>query len=114
MGKSKHDALVILSLAKKGIEADSSAHSKIGLTRKQYYVRLMQLKDARLIEKKGNYYFQTTMGSFLYENCINAARHAIKNSKQMSMIDVLRKQENFSEEELLRLKSTICNLPVAS
>ncbi len=111
---SKLDALVILSMASKGIEADTSTYSKIGLTRKQYYTRLMQLKNAGLIEKKGNHYFKTTKGSFLEEKCIDAVMHAIKNSKQMTMIDVLRRQGNLSEEELLKMKSTLCYVPVTS
>lgn len=95
---SKFDALTIFSLAKDGIEADVSTPTKIGLTRKQYYTRLMQLKNVGLIHKEGNRYYQTTMGSFLYQNCINSVIHAIKNSKQMTMIDVLKGKGIFTEE----------------
>ncbi len=106
---SKMDALVVLSMAKDGIRAESSTHSMIGLTRKQYYTRLMQLKKAGLIEKKENIYVQTTMGSFLQENCINSVMHAIRNYKKMAMVDVLRRGGNFSDEDLLRIKSTVCS-----
>ncbi|MGH9909418.1 MAG: hypothetical protein ACRD32_02140 [Nitrososphaerales archaeon] len=108
---SKLDALIILSMAIHGIEADTSTCSKVGLTKKQYYTRLMQLKKVGLIEKKGKFYFQTIMGSFLYQNCINAVIHVIKNSKQMAMLDVLEKQGNLSDEELLKMKDILCSLP---
>ena len=111
---SKFDALTIFSMAKDGIEADVFAPSKIGLTRKQYYTRLMQLKDAGLIEKKGNMYYQTTKGSFLYEKCVNAAIHAIRNSKQMAMIDVLKRQGRFTEEDLQRMKTSVLMIPKAT
>ena len=111
---SKFDALTIFSMAKDGIEADVSAPSKIGLTRKQYYTRLMQLKDAGLIEKKGNMYYQTTKGSFLYEKCVNTVIHAIRNSKQMAMIDVLKRQGRFTEEDLQRMKTSVLMIPKAT
>ena len=104
---SSADALIIFSMTKDGIEADTFTYSKIGLTRKQYYVRLMQLKDAGLIEKKDNTYFQTTMGSFLQENCINTVAHAVKNSKKMAMIDVLKRNDKFSEEDLCEMKMAV-------
>ncbi len=66
---SKFEALIILHNAKYGIEADLSTHSKVGLTKSRYYGRLMRLKNAGLIKKKGKFYFQTALGSFLYENC---------------------------------------------
>ena len=109
---SNVDALLIFSMAKDGIEAETRTHSKIGLTRKQYYTRLMQLKNTGLIERKGKLYFQTTMGSFLQENCINSVIHAIRNAKKMSMIDVLSSNSNFSEEDLLQMKSAICTIPI--
>ena len=111
---SKMDALVVLSMAKDGIRAESSTHSMIGLTRKQYYTRLMQLKKAGLIEKKGNMYYQTTKGSFLYEKCVNIVIHAIRNSKQMAMIDVLKRQGRFTEEDLQRMKTSVLMIPKAT
>ncbi len=106
---SKEDALLIFSMAKNGIEADISAHNKIGLTRKQYYTRLAQLKNAGVIEKKEASYFQTTLGSFLYENCIGMVLHAIRNSKQMAMIDVLRRSDNFPEN-IESIKNAVCKI----
>lgn len=111
---SNIDALLIFSMAKDGIEADTRTYSKIGLTRKTYYTRLIQLKKAGLIEKKGKLYLQTTMGSFLYENCINPIVYAIRNSKQMAMLDVLTSNSNFSEEDLLQMKSAVCRIPVGT
>lgn len=110
---SNTDALSIFLMAKDGIEGEATTHSKIGLTRRRYYVRLMQLKSAGLIEKKGKLYFHTTMGSFLHENCINGITHAIRNKKKMAMIDVLKRQGNFAEEDLHQMQSAICRIPLS-
>ncbi len=78
---SNLDALLLFSLMSDGIEADTSTHSRIGLTRKQYYTRLTQLKNAGLVEKRDTRYFLTNLGSFLHENCINPVMEAARNSK---------------------------------
>ena len=104
---TRPDALMILAFAKQGIEADSGTYSKVGMTRKRYYSRLRQLKNAGLIEKKSTLYFQTTMGSFLQENCINPIIYSTNNKKQMAMIDALKRAGNFSEEDLQRIKSSV-------
>ena len=104
---SKFEALIILHNAKHGIEADLSTHSKVGLTKSRYYSRLMRLKNAGLIKKKGKSYFQTALGSFLYENCVDPAIHAVRNRKKMLVIDVLESNGNFSDEELLRIKTCL-------
>ncbi len=109
---ANHDALAIFCMSKDGIEADTSTHSRIGFTKKQYYTRLMQLKRVHLIEKKENLYYQTTMGSFLYQNCLNAVQHAISNRKKMTMIDILRSQGRFSEEDLLQMESVVSRMPL--
>lgn len=105
---SKEDALLILSMTKKGMKTDTLTCNKIGLTRKQYYTRLKQLKSERFIEKSGSSYFQTTFGSYIYENCINVLLAAIKNRKQMAMIDVLKRSNNFYEDITL-LKNILFN-----
>jgi hypothetical protein len=107
------DALTIFTLAKDGVGGDTFAYQKVGLTRKQYYIRLMQLKRAGLVEKKEHLYFQTTMGSFVYENCIGAASHAVRNSRKMVMVDVLKKEKKFTEEELLQMKMSVCSFKTA-
>lgn len=104
---SKSDALLIFSMARDGIEADGLTYARIGLTKKQYYTRLMQLKDMGLIEKRGNCYFQTTKGSFIQESCINAAIHAASNGRKMAMIDVLKRQGEITEEDLLQMKRVV-------
>ncbi len=106
------DALTILSMAKDGIEANSRTYSMLGLSKKMYYTRLMQLKNAGLIKKRGNLYIQTTMGSFLQENCINSVVQATKNRKKMTMIDVLVRNRNFPEEDLLQMKNTLWKIQI--
>ena len=59
-------------------------------------------------------YYQTTKGSFLYEKCVNTVIHAIRNSKQMAMIDVLKRQGRFTEEDLQRMKTSVLMIPKAT
>lgn len=101
---SSFEALVILYNAKYGIKADTSAHSKLGVTKSRYYSNLMQLKNAGMIKKKGKFYFQTTLGSFLHENCIIPAVYAIRNQKKLLVIDLLESHGKFSHEDLLQIK----------
>ncbi len=106
------DTLTILSMAKDGIEANSRTYSMVGLSKKMYYTRLMQLKNAGLIKKRGNLYIQTTMGSFLQENCINSVVQATKNRKKMAMIDVLVSRGDISEEDLLQMKDALWKIQI--
>lgn len=106
---SKEHSLLILSITKNGMKADTLACNKIGLTKKQYYTSLMQLKSEGLIEKNGSSYLQTTLGSFICENCINVLLSAMKNRKQMAMVDVLRRSNKFSED-ITRIKDFVCKI----
>jgi len=106
---SKQDALLIFSIAKDGMESSSMNYNKMGLTRKQYYTRLMQLKREGLIERNGNFYYHTTLGTFIYENCVNMLLAAIRNRKYMAMVDVLKHSNYFSQDATLT-KNVINNI----
>ena len=106
---SKQDALLIFSIAKDGMESSSMNYNKMGLTRKQYYTRLMQLKREGLIERNGNFYYHTTLGTFIYENCVNMLLAAIRNRKYMAMVDVLMHSNYFSQDATLT-KNVINNI----
>jgi len=84
-------------------------YNKMGLTRKQYYTRLMQLKREGLIERNGNFYYHTTLGTFIYENCVNMLLAAIRNRKYMAMVDVLMHSNYFSQDATLT-KNVINNI----
>lgn len=67
---SRSDALQILELAEKGINVHAEIHLQIGITRKQYRVRLSQLVKTGLLENAGDVYLQTRFGTAVYQNYI--------------------------------------------
>ncbi|HVX01810.1 MAG TPA: hypothetical protein VHA09_01510, partial [Nitrososphaera sp.] len=48
---SRKDTLTLFLLAKDGLRSELRTASIVGLSKKQYYTRLNQLKNAGLIEK---------------------------------------------------------------
>lgn len=97
---SKKDALEIFLLAKDGLKAEADTPQKIGLTRKQYYTRLKQLVDNGLIDKFGDMYLHTTLGSFIHQKHILELSESIKNVEEMKMVDTLKRTRQFSESEI--------------
>lgn len=74
---SRPGALEILELAEKGIKVHAEIHLQIGLARKQYRVRLLQLVKTGLLEKTGGMYLQTKFGTAVYQNYIPRFRAII-------------------------------------
>ena len=97
---SKKDALSIFLLAKDGLKAETNTPRKVGLTRKQYYTRLKQLVDSGLIDKSGDEYTHTTLGSFVHQKHIMELFEHTKNVKQMKMVDTLKRTRQFSEDDI--------------
>jgi predicted transcriptional regulator len=97
---SKKDALSIFLLAKEGLKAETNTPQKVGLTRKQYYTRLKQLVDSGLIDKSGDEYTHTTLGSFVHQKHVLELFEHAKNVKQMKMVDTLRRTRQFSEDDI--------------
>lgn len=102
---SKYDALKIFLQGVEGIEAETSAPEKIGLTKKQYYTRLKQLVDAGLIEKSKGKYVQTTLGKIIYEKALQLLFEQVRNAKKLQMLDVLKSSGKFDIDEIYRLLS---------
>ncbi len=100
---SKYDALKIFLECIEGIEADTNASDRLGLTKKQYYTRLKQLVDAGLIEKSKGKYVHTTLGKLIYDKAIRILFEHVKNSKKLLMVDVLKSSGKFDMEEIYRL-----------
>ncbi len=100
---SKYDALKIFLHSIEGIEADTNASDKLGLTKKQYYTRLKQLVDAGLIEKRQGKYVHTTLGKVIYDKAIRMLFEHVKNSKKLLMIDVLKSSGKFDMDEIYKL-----------
>ncbi|MDW8276180.1 MAG: hypothetical protein RMJ59_07380 [Candidatus Nitrosocaldus sp.] len=86
-----------------GIEAETDAPEKIGLTKKQYYTRLKQLVDAGLIEKSKGKYVQTTLGRIIYEKSLQVLFEQVRNAKKLQMLDVLKSSGKFDMDEIYRL-----------
>jgi predicted transcriptional regulator len=97
---SKKDALSIFLLAKDGLRAETNTPQKVGLTRKQYYTRLKQLVDSGLIDKSGDEYTHTTLGTFVHQKHIMELFEHAKNVKQMKMVDTLKRTRQFSEDDI--------------
>jgi len=100
---SKYDALKIFLHSIEGIEAETDAADRLGLTKKQYYTRLKQLVDSGLIEKRQGKYVHTTLGKVIYEKAIRMLFEHVKNSKKLLMIDVLKSSGKFDIDEIYKL-----------
>ena len=97
---SKLHALKIFTLAKDGIKSHIGTHSEIGLTKKQYYLRLGQLVKAGLLVKYNDTYNHTTLGKIIYHDYLLRLEKDISNSKHMEMVDVLNQSSKFSKDEI--------------
>ncbi len=111
---SKKDALSIFLLAKDGLKAETDTPQQIGLTRKQYYTRLKQLVDAGLIDKSGDTYLHTTLGTFVHQRHLLELLEQIRNIKQMKMIDTLKRTSQFSEDEIANFVGKIAGIAPAT
>ena len=104
---SKSDALMLFIRVKQGLQSDSNSPKQTGLTRKQYYTRLRNLVDAGLIQRRGNIYTHTTLGSLIYENYLTIVLQGIKNFKQIQMIDTLKQSSVLSSDEITNLMNVV-------
>jgi predicted transcriptional regulator len=104
---SKNDALIIFLMAHEGIRSELDTPTKIGLTKKQYYTRLKQLVDLGLVEKHKESYAQTAFGKVVYQKHILGLSNNIKNSKYLQMVDVLKANPKFNENDIIALVSKV-------
>ncbi|MEM2759343.1 MAG: hypothetical protein QXU32_00150 [Nitrososphaerales archaeon] len=110
---SKKDALSIFLLAKDGLKAETDTPQKIGLTRKQYYTRLKQLVDVGLIDKSGDMYIHTTLGTFVHTQHLIGLLEQVRNAKQLKMVDTLKQTKQFSEDEIANFVSKLTGSSLA-
>lgn len=104
---SKEDAFNIIVLAKDGLKSSLDTPEKIGLTKKQYYTRLKQLVDLGIIEKNDSIYQHTTLGKILFKNHLMALLEHTKNSKNLEMVDVLKKSNKFNDDEISKFLTSV-------
>jgi predicted transcriptional regulator len=104
---SKPPALKIFTLAKDGIKSHIDTHSEIGLTRKQYYLRLNQLVKIGLLIKYDDTYMHTVLGKIIYHDYLLRLEKDVSNSKHMEMMDILDQSSRFSKDEIEEVFSKI-------
>ncbi len=104
---SKNDALTIFLVAKDGLESELGTPEKVGLTKKQYYTRLKQLIDLGLINKTENKYIHTAFGNIVYEKHLIGLLNNMKISRELEMIDLLKKTSKFKPDEIANFVSKI-------
>ena len=104
---SKNDALTIFLMAVKGIKSELDTPTKIGLTKKQYYTRLKQLVDLGLLVKRDDSYTQTTFGKLVYSKHVIGLLNNVKNSKYMEMVDTLKENSKFTDNDIVEFISKI-------
>lgn len=104
---SKKDALTIFLLAKEGLKAETDTWQRIGLTRKRYYSRLRQLVDVGLLDKSADTYTHTTLGALVREKQLMELLEQVRNVKQMKMLDTLKRNQQFSEDDVAELFGNI-------
>lgn len=104
---SKSDALVIFLSAKDGLSSELDTPQKIGLTKKQYYTRLKQLVEFGLLNKNENKYFHTAFGNIIYNKHLLGLLDSMKISKELEMIDLLKKSSKFKSDEIANFVSKL-------
>ncbi len=104
---SKEDALTIFLTAKNGLASELDTPQKIGLTKKQYYTRLKQLVEFGLLDKRENKYEHTALGNIIHERHLLGLLNSMKISKELEMIDLLKKTSKFKPEEISNFVSKI-------
>lgn len=104
---SKPDALLLFIMTKDGLKSELETHTKIGLTKKQYYTRLKQLTDVGLLIKNTTSYVHTAFGNMVYQKHFLELVGNVKSLKHFEMIDVLKQSSNFKQEDISEFLSKI-------
>lgn len=104
---SKEDAFNLIVLSKDGLKSTMETPENVGLTKKQYYTRLKQLVDLGIIEKNDSVYEHTTLGKLLYQNHLMTLLQHTNNSKNLEMVDLLKKSNKFNDEEITKFLQSV-------
>ena len=104
---SKKDTFTIFLFASGCLKAESSTLQNLGLSRKRYYTRLKHLIDAGLVTKSESGYIHTTLGHIIYQKYLIGLMKQIANTKQMKMIDTLKRTNQFSENDIIKFVNKI-------
>jgi len=86
--------------------------NRLGLTRKQYYLRMNRLINAGLVMRKSSKYFLTSIGKVVYESHMLIG-HAIENYWKLKAIDSIETSlldHDISAEERKRIINMTCDI----
>ncbi|MDE1725923.1 MAG: hypothetical protein KGH89_01500 [Thaumarchaeota archaeon] len=104
---SKPDALKIFIATRDGMKSQTSTHSEMGLSKKQYYSRLRHLVKLGLVTKDQNVYRHTMFGRIIYNDHLSKLGAEITHSKYMEMIDEIQRSSRFSKAEIDLISSKV-------
>lgn len=110
---SRKDTLTLFLLAKDGLRSELRTASIVGLSKKQYYTRLNQLKNAGLIEKYRDMYVYTTLGNVIHQKHVSGLVESVRFNKQFRMIDALKRAREFSEEDISEFTRNVAGLDIS-
>jgi len=79
--------------------------SRLNLTRKQYYSRILDLTNAGLINRKNGKYFLTSFGKVVYEAHVLIGK-AVQQIPKLKAIDSIESAE-FPNSELIKVIDTL-------
>ena len=79
--------------------------SRLNLTRKQYYSRILDLTNAGLIHRKNGMYFLTSFGKVVYEAHVLIGK-AVQQISKLKAIDSIESAE-FPSSELIKVIDTL-------
>lgn len=110
---SRRDTLTLFLLAKDGLKSELRTAASVGLSKKQYYTRLNQLKDAGLVEKSRDTYVYTTLGNTIHQKHVSGLVESVRFNKQFRMIDALKRTREFSEDDISDFAKSVAGLDVS-
>ena len=87
-------SLSILKMAYSGTKISLTKNS-LGVSKKQFYVRIKKLRDIGLVEKREGVYRTTSFGSLVFNNHVKTLEEALGNFWQLKAIDVLKAKPDF-------------------
>ena len=98
---------IFCSIAKNDVEIKELKQTR-GLTRKQYYLRMRQLLNSGLVERKNGRFSLTCLGAIVYDAQL-VIESGINNFWKLKAIDSIQELSQIAEQERVKLIKTILN-----
>ncbi|MDE1869719.1 MAG: hypothetical protein KGH71_01895 [Candidatus Micrarchaeota archaeon] len=98
---SKEGAIAIFNAVRTGMVAKQETAKELGLTKKQYYTRLKELKRLGMVAKDGEVYTHTEFGAVMEKKIEEIGKVLTKEEfARLLMADVLRQSKKFTDDEI--------------